>query len=347
MPRSTTVPPTTPHPARHGRAVLLTVLTLLLTLSLALPAGPAAAAKRGKPAKSPTSPTPVAPRLPAVGVSTEGAPGGPELQELITSIGQVPDEVMWFVAWSVPGGFPSADAARVRALGATPVITWEPWDPRLGAGQTTYTPRSIAQGRHDAYLRQWARGIRAFGSPVVLRFAHEMNGTWYPWSPGVNDTTAADVVGAWRRVHAVLVKERATNAVLRWSPNVPFPGSTPMAQLWPGAGYVGQVGLDGYNWAGHLPGTQWLSFREVFTQGVQELGRLSPLPVHVSETATPELGADGTGDKAAWIRDMFAALRSEPRLAGITWFHYDKELDWRITSSAEATAAFREGMSSR
>ena len=148
-------------------------------------------------------------------------------------------------------------------------------------------------------------------------------------------------------MHAVLVKERATNAVLRWSPNVPFPGSTPMAQLWPGATYVGQVGLDGYNWAGHLPGTTWLSFGDVVGQGLDELSALTSLPVHVSETASPEKALDGTGNKAAWIRDMFASLRDDPRLAGVTWFHHDKELDWRITSSPAATAAFREGLSSR
>ena len=280
------------------------------------------------------------------GVTTSGGPCATEQIDAVTTlIDRVPQYLLWYQDFaSAP---PEDELCAVQRLGAVPVITWEPWDPSLGAGQTTYTPRSIAAGRHDAYLRQWARGIRAFGSPVVLRFAHEMNGTWYPWSPGVNGTTAADVVGAWRRVHAVLVKERATNAVLRWSPNVPFPGSTPMAQLWPGATYVGQVGLDGYNWAGHLPGTTWLSFGDVVGQGLDELSALTSLPVHVSETASPEKALDGTGNKAAWIRDMFASLRDDPRLAGVTWFHHDKELDWRITSSPAATAAFREGLSSR
>ena len=330
-----------PRPASAAR---LLAVTLLAALVVALPAG-SADARRGKPVKSPQQPAPTAPRVPTVGVSTKGAPGGTELEQLVAQVGRVPDEVMWFVAWSVPGGFPAQDAARVRALGATPVITWEPWDPAAGAGQTTYSLRSIAQGRHDAYLRQWARGIRSFGTPVVLRFAHEMNGTWYPWSPGVAGTTAADVVDAWRHVRGVLAKERATNAVLRWSPNVPFPGSTPMAALWPGASYVDQVGLDGYNWAGHLPGTTWASFRDVVAQGLDELGTLTALPVHVSETASPESAPDGTGDKAAWIRDMFSTLRSDPRLAGVTWFHHRKELDWRITSSPAATRAFAEGMS--
>lgn len=328
---------------RCPRAVPTVGALFLVAMSLLVLAAPAVQAK-GKPGSAPPPATSPSKR---VGVSTEGAPGGTELQALVGQLGAVPDEVMWFVVWSTGGGFPTDDAARVRDLGATPVITWEPWDPAAGSTQTTYSMRGIAAGQHDGYLRQWARGARAFGSTVVLRFAHEMNGTWYPWSPGVAGTTAADVVAAWQHVRDVFAKERAGNVVLRWSPNVPFPGSTPLAQLWPGARYVGQVGLDGYNWAGHLPGTTWLSFGDVVGRGLDELSALTSLPVHVSETASPEKALDGTGDKAAWIRAMFASLRDDPRLAGVTWFHHDKELDWRITSSAEATAAFREGMTSR
>ena len=315
---------------------LLTAAVLTATLAAVVLAAPAPA--KGKPGPG-TPPTPSTAKR--VGVSTEGAPGGAELQQLVSQLGRVPDEVMWFVAWGLQTGFPAEDAARVRSLGATPVITWEPWDTAQGADQTTYSMRSIAAGQHDAYVRGWARAVRGFATPVVIRLAHESNGTWYPWSPGVAGTTAADAVAAWRRVRDVFRKERATNAVFRWSPNVPFPGSTPMAQVWPGSSYVDQVGLDGYNWAGHLSGTTWLRFYDVVAQGLAELGTLTSLPVHVSETATPEAAPNGTGDKAAWIRDMFTTLRADPRLAGVTWFHHRKELDWRIDSSPTALEAFR------
>ena len=93
---------------RRSAAVLLLLLTVAVVT--VLPGGAAQAKRKPAPATPPPSPAK------HVGVSTEGAPGGPELQELITSIGQVPDEVMWFVAWSVPGGFPTADAERVRSI---------------------------------------------------------------------------------------------------------------------------------------------------------------------------------------------------------------------------------------
>ena len=35
----------------------------------------------------------------------------------------------------------------------------------------------------------------------------------------------------------------------------------------PGASYVDQVGLDGYNWAGWLPMTSWTSFADVVRGG--------------------------------------------------------------------------------
>ena len=97
---------------RRSAAVLLLLLTVAVVT--VLPGGAAQAKRKPAPATPPPSPAK------HVGVSTEGAPGGPELQELITSIGQVPDEVMWFVAWSVPGGFPTADAERAERISERP-----------------------------------------------------------------------------------------------------------------------------------------------------------------------------------------------------------------------------------
>lgn len=61
--------------------------------------------------------------------------------------------------------------------------------------------------------------------------------------------------------------------------------------------------------------------------------------MYVSETGSPEIG----GDKAAWIRDMWAWLAAHPEVRGVTWFHFDKETDWRIDSSEASLQAFATG----
>ena len=63
--------------------------------------------------------------------------------------------------------------------------------------------KKILDGKHDAYVSSWARAAAAWGKPFFLRFAHEMNGDWTTWSPGVNGNTAREFVTAWKRVHGI------------------------------------------------------------------------------------------------------------------------------------------------
>ncbi len=53
--------------------------------------------------------------------------------------------------------------------------------------QPKYTLSSIIDGRHDAYIRRWAR-VSRYGKPLRLRFAQEMNGHAYPWSESPTGT---------------------------------------------------------------------------------------------------------------------------------------------------------------
>jgi beta-mannanase len=115
-----------------------------------------------------------------------------------------------------------------------PEITWEPWDPARGTNQPTYQLAKTASGKLDSYIGRWATEIKAYGRPVILRFAHEMNGTWYPWDEGVNGNKAGTYVKAWRHVTDVFDAKGATNVTWLWSPNVPWTGSTPLAGLHPG-----------------------------------------------------------------------------------------------------------------
>ena len=308
-------------------------LTVGLVLALA-PGGALAGKTQPKAAQQPIA-------THSFGIALPEVPGttGP-LDTLSTALGRRPDRVTWYVAWSLRSAFPAQQAAAVAARGATPVITWEPWDPAAGTTQPAYTLDAITAGAWDSYLTQWARQARSYGGPVVLRLAHEGNGSWYPWSVGVNGNTAGDYVAAWRHVVDLFNRQRASNVVWQWSQNIAYRGSTPLASIWPGPRYVEEVGLDGYIWAGVLPGTTYTSFADLFRPSATQVRTLTSLPLYVSETATPE----GIGDKAAWVADMFATLAADPTYAGFTWFSYDKEVDWRLDSSDASFQAFRAGL---
>ncbi|MDP9432739.1 MAG: beta-mannanase [Actinomycetota bacterium] len=246
----------------------------------------------------------------------------------------------YYRAWATSPTFDAKYAAAVAARGAVPSVTWEPWHPANGVSQPAYSLRRIAAGAHDTYLKTWASGIRAYGRMVELRFAHEMNGTWYPWGVGVNGNTAADYVAAWRHVHAVFRAAGVTNVRWIWSPNVSFYGSTPLARVFPGSWYVHRVGLDGYNGGAVLGMGGWKSFREIFGPSLNEVRSLTSRPIMVSETGSIEVG----GDKAAWITDFLRQLAAEPGVVGFTWFNFNKEAPWLVQSSVAATRAFATGV---
>ena len=282
---------------------------------------------------------------PAFGVATPGLPGDfTQLEQVSTAVGAAPDIVMWYAAWQQQDGFPTTAARRAAALGAVPQVTWEPWDPAAGPEQTTFPLEQIAGGAFDAYVSRWAEEAQAYGGPVMIRFAHEMNADIYPWSEVGGRNPAGAYVDAWRHVHDVFTEAGAENVQWVWSPNVPYRGTTPLADLYPGDAYVDAVGLDGYNWSDVLPETTWQSFEQVFGPGLSELEDLTDKPVLIGETASTEQ----RGDKAAWVAGLFRALEDRRhQICGFTWFHYVKETDWRIDSSPGSLEAFRAGLSAR
>lgn len=223
--------------------------------------------------------------------------------------------------------FPYVTVGRAWEAGGVPFITWEPFNRNL---------RGIARGDHDAYLRKSARQGRDFGKPILLRFAHEQNGNWYPWGLGVNGNTPGDHISALRRVVRIFREEGADNVKHVWSPNV---GS--FDAFWPGDEYVDYLGLDGYNFGSIY--NDWRSFDEVFGSSYRSIVRLSKKPLIITEFSSNERG----GDKAAWVRHTFSAevARRYPRIRAYVWFDENKEsdgeADWRVNSSGASLDAFR------
>ena len=233
--------------------------------------------------------------------------------------------------------FPTAAADAVRSRGETPMITWEPWDPRSGsASQPAYSLAAIASGAQDALISRWASQVKGWGQPLWLRFAHEMNGDWYPWAEKVNGNRPGDYVAAWRHVHDIFQRAGVTNVTWVWSPNVLMPNTPSLASLYPGDAYVDWLGVDGYNWGG----SSWQSFDSVFGSTLAELHRLSSKPIVIGETASSEAG----GSKAQWIQQLFAGMARDSSIKAFVWFNLKKEADWRIESSPAAQQAFSAGI---
>ncbi|HVF76882.1 MAG TPA: glycosyl hydrolase [Solirubrobacteraceae bacterium] len=261
---------------------------------------------------------------------------------LETATGRHVDIVNWYQNWGGGDWISSVQNHALNAAtggGRTPMITWEPWAPGAGTDQPRFRLSRIAAGEFDAYITTWALALKATGSPVHLRPMHEMNGDWYPWSGAVNANSPALYVQAWRRMVDIFRRLGATNVRFVWSPNnVDVPASNTMESYYPGTSYVDVLAVDGYNWGSGTPGHGgWQSFSSVFMGAYDRLKALGPQPIWIAEVGT---SSDG-GDKAAWIRDMFAQAGRMDRLQAIVWFNEDKERDWRAAPSPEIASAFR------
>jgi mannan endo-1,4-beta-mannosidase len=265
-------------------------------------------------------------RLPAAPGSYLGiyVPGAPTSYAGLTSFtettGVRPNLVSYYSGWFEP--FSASFAKAAAQHGALPLVQLNP---------RGVTMTAIASGQYDDYLTSYASAVRAYRSPVVLSFGHEMNGDWYPW--GFRHTSPTVFVAAWRHIVKIFRAAGARNVIWMWTVNsvytkhdmIPDP-----AAWWPGSSYVNWVGIDGYF---HQASSQ---FASVFGATIIDVRELTKDPILISETgAGPDTG------QAAKIASLFAGVRSY-QLLGFLWFDAVGNGDDRIVSRA-SIAALRLG----
>ncbi len=249
--------------------------------------------------------------------------------------------IQWFQQWR-------SNEVRLRRdwldavdrAGAVPMIVWEPWKRRSDGGpdpeQKGASVAAIGSGRYDAYIKEWARGLAAYRRPVLIKFMHEMNGWWYPWSIGANGNTPAGFVQAWRHVHDVFRRAGATNVSWVWSLNTEW-GFTnlrhPPTAYYPGDAYVDWVGFSGMNWGNTQSWSTWTSAATVFQGDYQRLCAFNR-PLMISEIATAQRG----GDHARWVTEtMNHVRRYYPRVRAVVWFsnRHSPTVDFRLGKRGE------------
>jgi beta-mannanase len=203
-----------------------------------------------------------------------------------------------------------ADFARAAAAdGMETFAEIEPWNcGRCGpAGYPSMT--DIAAGKYDGYLTEFGAQIRAYGSVVLVTFAHEMNARWYPWGQGgAGGVTPAQWVAAWDHVVTVVSNAAPGLVTWVWAPNV-VRGAGPVTPFWPGRQYVGMVGVDGYL------GSDGDTYASVFGPTVAEIRALTSTPIWIAETG---LNIDAT--TGARLASYLAAIRAAG-VRGLLYFN--------------------------
>ena len=271
------------------------------------------------------------------------------------AIGAAPQAVAKFEAFSsgrtLSGYTAESQNKGIRRM----MVSWEPWQPvasSLGVGaqsapQPDYRNIDIARGVQDRYITRVAREIAAFPGTVYLRYAHEMNGYWYPWS---SDPHAYR--WAWRRIVRLFDVAGARNVQFVWSVNANLyePARvwrSTLRRYWPGRRYVDLVGTTMIDFGG----TKDYPVR-AFAPRLRALRDDYRKPVILAEVNTERRGA------VAWLGDLRRLLGRMPWIRGIFWSQLPSRgkvqqsgtgiVDWdvqRVPAAAERLSAIiRDGV---
>jgi hypothetical protein len=268
--------------------------------------------------------------------------------EWTANVGAAPQYVARFEAFSrgttVDSFLRESERQGLRRV----LVTWEPWRPvpaELGVReqfreQPGYRNRDIAAGAQDAYILAFARSLSTFQGRVDLRYAHEMNGTWYPWS---HDPVAYR--RAWQRIVRLFRSAGASNVRFVWSPNPSLflPQKTwrrSVRVYWPGRRYVDAVGSTMINFGG----TKQYAVKR-FVPRLRALRRLYRKPLMLTEVSTARRG------RLRWLSSLRRMLHRTRWIRSVAWYQRSSRgqvqiegtgrLDWDIQKDQAAAALLR------
>ncbi|OBQ73749.1 glycosyl hydrolase family 5 [Mesorhizobium loti] len=202
------------------------------------------------------------------------------------------------------------------ARGRKVLITIEPWSWAKDWNISTAELRNgILSGKYDANMRAVLNAVSGFKSPIVIRWAQEMDNpsgrfTWANWKP-------ADYIKAFRRMHGI-IREILPQAQVMWSPK----GEKNLPKYYPGSEYVDIVGLSvfGYDEYDKIAYGKPRSFAEALKQGYDlTVGYGKPIWV-------AELGYEGNLDYVTkWAQDVTQNFPQYPQLKEVVYFN-DREI---------------------
>jgi beta-mannanase len=233
---------------------------------------------------------------------------------------------MVFTSW---GDFVGEEVIKdVYTEGCVLMVTWEPWNP---ATQDPIDYDKMLSGGYDSYIASFAQALKNTDRLVLIRFAHEMNGDWYPWCG--NRIGKEKYIALYRyakdRFDAAGAKNVRWVFAVNWEDAPKY--NNDFASYYPGDRYVDFIGIDGYNWGNVKSWSRWRSFKEIFEDRLNATGKTFNKPVIISEFGSTSSG----GDKALWIKEAFLYIRARKDISAFVLFNVDKETDWSFPAGTE------------
>jgi hypothetical protein len=190
-------------------------------------------------------------------------------------------------------------------------------------------------------MKRFARTLARFHGVVYLRYAHEMNGIWYPWTHDPRGYRRA-----WRHMVRLFDRAGADNVRFVWSVNPNLYEERDawlrrMQRYWPGSRYVDLVGATAIDFGGEK---DYSVAR--FEPRLRTLRKVYRKPLMITESNT-----DYTG-RVEWLRHFRSMLRRAPWIRAVVWSQLPSRgkaqlpgagvLDWNVQRDPAAAAVLRQ-----
>jgi hypothetical protein len=231
--------------------------------------------------------------------------------------------------------FPLESAKNIYKDSVIPSIRLMPWT-RYDKHDMTYSLKKIANGDFDGELAQWAKDLQASGIPVLIDFAAEPNGDWFPWSGvfngagktnGYGDKNYPDGPELYRDAYMHIIdifNEEGTNRVT-WVFHVNAIGApqeqwNAIKNYYPGDDYIDWIGFSAYGpqrW-----GESYQRLVDIMQSAYNELTALTPnKPIAVLEFGVADYLPNV--NKPLWIQSSLYTVqqREFSRIKAIGWWH--------------------------
>lgn len=231
--------------------------------------------------------------------------------------------------------FPLESVKNIYKYGVIPSIRMLPWS-TYDKYDTKYSLRKIVNGEFDKELKQWAKDLEASGIPVLIGFAGEPNGDWFPWSGmqngaektnGYGDKTSYDGPEIYRDAYRHIIDLFRDAGVTRatWVFHVNAAGSSQeewnqIKNYYPGDEYIDWIGISAYGpqrW-----GESYQRFEDIMKPGYDELVALTPnKPIAILEFGVADYLPNVS--KSIWIQSALYTVQQPEfsRIKAIGWWH--------------------------
>jgi len=230
-----------------------------------------------------------------------------------------------YLAWdkNFEDSFPTGLIDSIYAQQSTPVITWEPWVNTFeDEVKDEHLFNLINTGYFDRYIARFAKTLKALDKPIFLRFAHEFDNPFYPWYLEGNEA-AAQYKAAWVHTYEIFKKQGADNVIWIWNPWK----SKNIASYYPGEAYVDWIGVNALNYGNLNNDGQWREFEELYQPFHDEIQKLPPTPIIISEFGTLNNNAEESASD--WIDRAVSAIESNfKEIKSIIYFNSQVDNNW-------------------